>query len=371
MKKQILFLAMFTLALIFAGINNVFGQVDDAALDAAIAACPVPAVLNCGTGGALTPLPGQVYTYDIAVTGTGTTIHWFVTTDLNVIATGAVLTSNIEQPGGTYVLTAGTSTLTGNATYDDAANEGDILEVSWNYFTATPPVLLVAFAVDAAGCTNNIEVYRIEPIFNFVLDIAALEDDGTIQDPANSKECVSPIQSATYADGTGLTVDYGDNYIYYIVSAANFVNSWTPTWVVPTSTGGSTVGAIQWAYNDGTDLTLATWNAATVPVLAQDASGTVGATGECIIVRINILHGSVNEFVAAETYTLGVNGVMYDAADGDYGNTSLADLDDDPANPGTCINTVTDEAGYIITPRPDVTDEDPTPFETKIPSATP
>lgn len=364
MKKQILILTFFVAA-ILAGNNNVFAQVDDPQLDAAVASCPVPAVLNCGTAGALSPLPGEVYTYDIEATGTGTTIHWFVTTDLNVIAS-ASLTSSIEAAGGTYVLTAGTTTNGGNASYNDNTNTGDILEVSWNYFAPSPPVLLVAFAVDAAGCTNNIEVYRIEPVFNFVLEIAALEDDGTIQDPADPAECASPVQSATYdATTSTLTVDYGDNYIYYIVSAANFVHSWDPSFVAPTSAGGSTVGTVEWTYNDGTDLTGATWNDDTVPVLAQDASGAVGASGECIVLRVSIVHGNANELIAAETYTTGVNGVMYDASSSDYSNNALADLDDDGS--GGCINNVTDEADYIIAPRPDVNDEDPQPFETKVP----
>jgi hypothetical protein len=54
---------------------------------------------------------------------------------------------------------------------------------------------------------------------------------------------------------------------------------------------------------------------------------------------------------------------MYDAKDGDYAEASLADLDDDGT--GNCVNTITDQANYIITPRPDINSEDPTPFVTK------
>jgi hypothetical protein len=368
MKKQILFMMFLSLAFVFAGLNKSFGQVDDPQLDAALQSCPVPAVLNCGDADALSPLPGETYLYEIDVASgetPGNTIHWFVTTNTDLITT-ATLTTDIEAAGGTYVLTAGTTANGGNASYNDGTNTGDILEVTWNYFDPSETVLLVAFVVDADGCTNNIEAYKIEPVFNFVLEIAALEDNGVIQDPADVLECVSPVQEAIYNEAAGtLDMDYGDNYIYYVVTAANFVHSWDPTFTEPTSTGGSTVGTVEWTYNDGTDLTGATWYEDTEPVLAQDASGAVGADGECIILRINIDHGNVNEFIVSETYTTGVDGVMYSAATSDYSNGDLADLDDDPANPGTCINTITDEADYIITPRPDVNAVDPTPFVPK------
>ncbi|RIH65631.1 hypothetical protein D1164_08165 [Mariniphaga sediminis] len=356
MKKQILIVTFFIVAFL-AGTINAFAQVDDAQLDAAVASCPVPAVLNCGTADALHPLPGESYTYDIDIVN-GNTIHWFVTTDVNVIASAALTTSH-EAVGGTYVLNAGTA-VAGTATYDDGTNTGDVLGVQWNYFSPGTTVLLVAFVVDAAGCTNNIEAYKIEPVFNFVLEIAALEDDGTIQNPAASKECVSPVQSATF-DGTNLVMDYGDNYIFYIVSAANWVHSWDPTFVAPTSAGGSAVGTVEWAYADEAHLTTTTWNTDATPVLASHwGVSSVGASGQCIVLRVNIDHSNANEMIAAETYTTGVDGVMYNAATSDYSNGDLADLDD--GGSGNCVNTITDDADYIITPRPDINAVTPTPF---------
>jgi hypothetical protein len=368
MKKQILFMMFLSLAFVFAGVNKIYAQVDQNYLEAAVASCPVPAVLNCGTADALHPLPGVVYTYDIDFTSgatPGSTVHWFVTTNVNLIAT-ATLTTDIELVGGTYVLTAGTTTNGGNASYNDDANRGDILEVSWNYFDPGTIVLLVAFVVDADGCTNNIEAYKIEPVFNFVLEIYALEDNGVIQDSADPLECVSPVQSATF-DGTNLIMDYGDNYIFYIVTAANWVHSWDPTFVAPTSptTGGSTVGTVEWTYAANANDPNATWNSDAVPVLAQDPSGAVGANGECIVLRVNIDHSNANEFITDQTFTMGVDGVMYSSTSGDYSDEALADLDNDPTNPGNCINTVTDTADYIITARPDVNAEDPTPFVPK------
>ncbi|WP_319479814.1 hypothetical protein [uncultured Draconibacterium sp.] len=368
MKKQILILTVFVAAILVGTTSAFAQQVDNDILDAAVAACPVPAVLNCGTADALHPLPGETYTYDIDFTSgenPGATVHWFVTTDVNVMAT-AVITTNREAVGGTYLLDAGTA-LGGNATYNDGANSGDVLAAQWNYFDPSTTVLLAAFVVDADGCTNNIEVYKIEPVFNFVLDIVALEDNGVVQDPTDPLECVSPVQSAQF-DGTNLVMDYGDNYIFYIVSAANWVHSWEPTFTPPTSpsTGGSTVfGDVEWAYADEADLAATTWNAAGTPVLASHwGVSSVGADGECIVLRVNIDHANANEMLTSQTFTTGVDGVMYDSASGDYSNGDLADLDDDGSG-SNCINTVTDEAGYIITPRPAVVDEDPNPFVPK------
>ncbi|MFV0376853.1 MAG: hypothetical protein ACK5JD_06065 [Mangrovibacterium sp.] len=373
MKKQFLFLILFVLA-VFGSNQNVFGQVDAPQLDQAIASCPVPVTLTCASaGGALTPKPGEVYTYDIDYTA-GSTVQWFVTTDVNVIA-AATLTGNKEAAsGGQYVLSAGTTTLTGNATYNDATNTGDILEVAWNYFDPGTTVLLVAFVVDGAGCTNNIEAYKIEPMFNFTLDIAALEDDGTVQDPNASKECVSPVQGATF-NGTELVMDYGDNYIYYIVTAANWVNSWMPSFTPPTSTGGSDIGTVQWAYSDEATLgAAANWHDQTVPVLASHyGTGvtSIGAEGACIVLRVNIDHsvsgGANNEMLTAETLTMGVDGIMYDASGttgNEYTNTNLRDLDESADGNAPCRN-VTDIADYIINPRPTVTANNPNPFVPK------
>jgi len=369
MKKQILFLTFFVAA-ILAG-NNAFGQVDTPYLDAAPASCPVPTALNCGTASALTPTPGELYQYDISVSDQGnTTITWFVTTETDVIATGGNLTAVREAAtGGQYVLSAGTTTLAGsNATYNDDTNVGDVIEIAWNYFDPGVTVLLVAYAEDAAGCTDNVEVYRIEPVFNFILEIATLGDGGVVSPVAGSSDidCAFPVQEAIY-DGTNLLMDYGDNYIFYVVTAANWVHSWDPIATAPTSAGGSTIGIVEWAYADEADGAGSVWHSMSDPVLASHYGGatSVGANGECIVLRVNTDHGNVNESIVAEDYTMGIDGVMYDASaasGAEYSNGNLADLDDLGSG---CINTNTDEATYVLTPRPDVNAEDPTPFVAK------
>jgi hypothetical protein len=359
MKKQILLLTFFVVT-ILAGMNVnaqppgiVDTNPDSPYLDAAPASCPIPTPLGCyaSSDTPLNPTPGKTYEYSITVDA-GSNVHWFATTELTVLTAEGTVTASREASGGTYVLSAGTKTGNGDADYDDIANTGTTLEVAWNYFPSTQNMLLVAYAVDATGCTDNIEVWKIEPVHNFILDIQPLADNGTV---GTGSECVSPVQTAIY-DGAGqLDVDYGTNYIYYIVSAANWVNSWQPTFTAPTSAGGSSV-TIDWAYADATDWSIATWNASTDPVLASGYTGSptsIDANGACIVVRLTVDHDA-NEFLADETLTLGIDGRMWDGTG--YADASLDDVDDDGTN---CVQNITDSADYTITSRPNIDNETP------------
>ena len=358
MKKQILTLTFLTLAIVFAGMKS-YGQsnTEEDYLTVAPSFCPTAVPLTCGAGEKLSPAPGVAYDYTITSSSVGT-IHWFVTDDADIMTAGA-LAAGIEPSDGTspYVLSA-------NAAYNDPANTSLTVNITWKSFDgAANNVLLVAYNVDDAGCTNNIEAYRIEPKYSFTLDIAGILDDGT----EGATECVSPIVSATY-DGTDLTVDYGMNYVYFAVNAANWQTSWQ-TSLTATTDGTSSLGNPEWAYPaDAT--TGGVWNASGTEVLASsyasNNNGFIGSTGECIIVRVPVTHGTTTENIAAETINLVVNGEMINpqttAYDGAY-----PDLDE-PSSGTDCISDLTtDNADYVITPRPDINESDPTPFENKVP----
>ena len=67
----------------------------------------------------------------------------------------------------------------------------------------------------------------------FTVDILALMIDGTDGINGWCEECVSPVESATYAIGdVGLTVDYGENYVFFGVNAANFTGSWASNFLM-------------------------------------------------------------------------------------------------------------------------------------------
>lgn len=358
MKKQILLLTMFTLALIFSGIKS-YGQStnDINYLNVGTTSCPAPALLNCGTGtaGPLNPIPGVSYTYTVSVApalGTGGYIQWFVTDDATLIdATGLVAGIEPNTGASPYLLAA-----TPTAAYNSTTNASPTINVSWQAFNGTTNrVLLVAYVKGNGGCSDNIEVWRIEPTFTFRLEIAGLMPDGTASASAN--ECVTPVQSATY-NGTNLTMDYGDNYVFFVVSAASFVDSWQPTFTVASTGTPVTLANVTWAYPAQAILAAGTWNSITTPVEAQNPLNAVDDNGECIIVRVHLDHGNVENDVTS-TVTLGVDGIMLDAATGLYTNPALADLDNATTPGDPCVVGSNDSAVYTLNPRPNITEVAP------------
>ncbi|MPM00379.1 hypothetical protein SDC9_46603 [bioreactor metagenome] len=365
MKKQILILAMVILALFFADTNMSFGQTYIDYLTGE-PTCTPALPLSCATAsGALNPTPGQVYNYSITTDPTAVSnVLWFVT-DANTVISAGGLTA-LRDPGdgtGDYVLLGEAGVY--NVTVAPLNTQKDI-DISWQWFDGTAhEVLLVAYVVGNNGCGDNVEVWRIEPTFSFTLDLAALLDDGTVGD----EECVSPVESATYTEIAGvysLTMDYGENWVFFSVNAANFAHSWMPD-LSAVVTGASTIGAVEWAYPADAQAAAGPWNATTVPILASAAApgGVVGSGGECIVVRVEIQHGNNPTPLAAatETVTLSVNGIMYDAANANYTNLALRDVDED--TDGNCVQDITDTDTYTLLARPQITAAAPAPFEPK------
>ena len=322
--------------------------------------CPIPAVLNCGTGtaGPLNPVPGVVYPYTVTVSPDVSTgyIQWFVTDATTTLVNGNGPVAGIMEPndGTSPYLLAATPALA----YNSTSNTSATINISWQSFDGTAtPVLLVAYVKGENGCSDNIEVWRIEPTFTFRLEIAGINPDGTVAGPNAAAECVSPVQSAIY-DGTNLTMDYGYNYVFFIVSAASFVDSWQPTFAVSSSSTTVTTADITWAYPAQAILPAGIWNAITVPVEAQDPLNAVGDNGECIIVRVLVDHGAVENDVAS-TVTLTVDGIMYDIANDNYTNPDLADRDNGATPSDPCVVGSNDVEIFNLTPRPNITENNP------------
>ncbi|WP_321370372.1 hypothetical protein [uncultured Draconibacterium sp.] len=382
MKKQILILTLFVAAILVG--NNAFGQVpatpDIDALDAVPTYCTPAVAIDCGNGtDALAPVPGTSYEYTITSPTTTGRVHWFVTDEASLIDAQGNIAATIDPSNGTgnYILTA-------DAAYNDPTQTSKTVNITWKSFDGNNNnVILVVYNVDDANCTDNMEVYRIIPQYSFTLDIASIADngvdgsfDGTTETPI--EDCVNPIQSASY-DGTTLTVDYGTDYVFFAVNAANWQTSWLPdNFDVTTDPngglGGSTVAVTGWAYPDEA-ATTGTWHAigdATDVVEAshydgvESVNGFVGSNGACIIVRVEVVHGSLDENITDQTINLTVNGEMYNAQTSSYDGT-YPDLDDDGAG-GCTDDLVSDNADYVLTARPDVDESTPNPFEDKNPN---
>jgi hypothetical protein len=375
MKKQVLFLTMFTLALIFASTTNVFAQ--DILTGAPTCLTPVPLDPTC-QGNHLEPSPGTPYLYTVNVANlsnlTGTqaaNITWVVTTSQTFIdATGFVATPDPADGSGYIASVGATGTAHNTSTAVDGSGNSSI-EITWNAFThdAANPVFLVAYATDAGGVclSDNMDAWIIQPKHSFTVDIENLAIDGTSQADAYAT-CVAPVAEAIYNTVTStIDFDYGVNYMYFQVNAANFSGSWQPSFQVGgTAFSGSRVAtAVDWQYIS--DATTNTWNSmtdagaglwtTTGAVNAVAASGAVGDAGECIIVRVT-LDNNQDETVAAEIVSLAVNGTMEDpAAAGDYSNT-----DYDVIDAATCLAADFDDSvTQELSPRPDVVEVSPAP----------
>lgn len=381
MKKQILFLAMFVLAL-FAGMNKSYGQ-ENNYLDATPSVVnAVVTPLSCTSSiDEIHPQAGQEYTYSVTTAATNT-VHWFVVANENNIVvdfndiTGVTGGNLIDDGlGGDEYIAAS------NGAYNNPATTSSSVNITWKSFDGlTEQVLLVAYVVDPATCsTNNIEVYRILPVFNFTLDVNAIASSGSETGKAgtdDAEECVSPIESATYTPSpTPLTVpgelvaNYGENWVFFTVTAANFTHSWMPTFEITYTGNQGEVLAADWAYladasanTDWNSINITTGVTTEVLHPGTVIGTSVGAddgTGEYIIVRVQVDHGVLPEnAVNDQKVKMAVNGIMYDQVATGYTNTALEDLHfaDTDVN-GKCDDTdgfLNDWVEYVITPRPQI-----------------
>lgn len=311
MKKQILFLVM---ALFAIFTSPVFGQLT----------LPTPRVVDvtCLPNDAIHPMPGTPYNYSIEVpTPAGTKAYtWFVTQDKNFIVAPGTLTTNRETTTGDFLSATGSG-------YNDAATGTATLSLTWKSFVydAANPVFVViqVKSTEAGACSpNNMKVFKIQPSNSFTLDIANLGADKVTVSPyeTNIDRCISDIASATFdpAAPEGIKYDFGVDYLYYVVTAANFSTSWKPSLKLSGIDPKETVTAVEWFRPTDTGfatpepMTLAAGvYTANNPVTVIDASGTVGALGEGIVIRVTIDHtDGANQYegTADEIITAAVDG---------------------------------------------------------------
>jgi hypothetical protein len=360
MKKQllILFVAMFASASV-ALAQNLTGN----------ATCIVPTTVTCLTSGALNPVPGTPYDYEVNVpTPPGTkSYNWFVTQDPNFI-TGSTLTAAIELNDGTGAHIQAT----GVGYNDPGASGTNTINITWKSFTHDPanPVFLVIYVQNADGCTtDNIQVYVIEPVHSFTLDIANIAIDGTAQ-PDDFEMCVAPVAGAVYNTASQtVEMDYGVNHMFFIVNAANFTNSWQPSFLIAGLAGSRTVTDVSWAYP--ADAVAGTWNVTTgaganwtaagapVSFVSAQAGNTVGALGECIIVRVTVDNNQAETLVDTPI-SLAVDGIMLDPVAGGYATASFGDIHHSTCTQDGFDNDVITQ---VLTARPDIQAVDPVPFE--------
>ncbi len=245
MKKQILLLAFFVLALM-AGSLSSYGQL--------LPGTKPIAPLSCiATSEPLHPFPGVPYIYALdgaagaedaaSYTWWATKNSAFVTgpvtiaTMANTNFAGRLIAPDILNLSATYGTTTPVATVGSNQ-----------VSITWSAATLAgtdyqglpgpgTPTFVVGYA-QGANCADNIQVFEINPMPNFTVDIAVVDpiDNSTILpwgDDLTGNLCVDVVRGAAYNNTSKeLDMDYGTNTIYFEVTAANFVTNWTPHFTI-------------------------------------------------------------------------------------------------------------------------------------------
>lgn len=298
MKKQILLFVLFVVAT-FASISKSYGQ-------------------NC-TPGELNPAAGTEYAYSVTATGTGTNAAyvWYVTKDVDLLKASAILTPGASAGLGDFTVKSG-------ETYS-ATTTSNTIHLTWNpvaIASTDPYYLVVKYSENATngGCTlNNIKVFRIQPINSFLLAVTGAAD---VAGATETYTCAAPVSSAIVTPGAAGTntgtvaYEYGQNTLYYKVTASGVVGKWRPSISLPALTGSAkgqnyvsadwtTVGGTSWTPFAG--LSAGDLDGGTFTSTASDADATTAGTS--IIVRI-VVENKNYETLADQTITLGVDGYL-------------------------------------------------------------
>jgi hypothetical protein len=354
MKKQILILV---LALFVIGLSQSVAQIN---------LPPTPLGDCIDLENPLTPVAGQPYTYSVDVpTPPGTkTYHWLVTQDIQFIQNGN-LTATPEQFGTSAILASG------SGHYNTPTVDANSVELTWQSFILNPGefVFVVIYVENEDDCTtNNLKVYRIEPLHAFTLDIANVDFAAGSLGDDDLDQCADDVHSAhfdpAFGDNGGVVYDYGTNTLYYVVAAANFSGGYqlsvqftglqqaTPQGVQGQSAmiywdnvldgEGNSSGPIDHT-NNGETLILG---------VVQAQNSPVGQDGEMLYIKIVISH---NSFEAANNmdsyaYSFAIDGVL---VDGD--NNPLAYDDFGDIHHATCTqDPFHDVANQVLKARPTI-----------------
>ncbi len=364
-----------SLAFVFAGVNNALGQVQ---LNPGITTTQPIDPLSCADGTdplPLHPYPGVPYTYTMdGTTGDENADEWtwFATKDPNFIVDGVLNTTNALAVGAGSPILAATNYNTPSGTNSVTITwSAEILAATQyqgdatNWATASSanptPTFVVGYAT-GVNCADNIQVYEINPEFNFTLDIAAIDPDGNTLDwDVANLICVDDVWEAIYNSGTNeLDMDYGTNTILFEVAAANFVEDFTPTFrlisglqgdqeavvtlhatLADAEAGTNSEGTVTWT-NANIDGDWATG----IQFTATDPNNVAG--GVSLYVRV-VISNNTYESLTSNPFVLAVDAI-------DDTENGIWDMEDDDCDPATAADEAdqADQAEHTIDPRPTI-----------------
>ena len=341
MKKQILFLTMFTLALIFAGTTNAFAQ---------SLAVPnsAPQTVACSPD-ALHPTAGIPYSYTLDATPGGGTWTWYATKNKTFMS-GAVIPSDSLNTGTDLFATSPNYGTTGSSN-EVTINWSEAILANTEYQT-NPTFVVGYYTASGSGteCADNIKIFELDPVNAFVVDIKNINpaDNGILAYGTNAEQCVDNVQSATYTAANNILYDYGTNYLYYEWVAANFSDYWVPTFTL-TGLDASQTLTYEYTYaNPSTwSTTPPTWTTLTsgTTQIEVDPSVTTTAAGVSVYVRVTVENNTF-ETLLAQTAVLTLDG-QNPVGGWDVQNNDCGEPDPNAADQN-------DVANQIINPRPTV-----------------
>lgn len=308
MKKQILILAFFVLAMM-AGTVNSFGQT------AVHHNYPKP--LTCDND-ALHPIAGKAYTYDVGIDAPhdGGNFTWWATKDPNFLSTTlGVTTTNMA----TTKLTTATGLLATNPEYATTTKKDSTI-ITWSGailngtsyqgadVTKSPTFVAVQYQPGATStfCSDNLKIFELNPVNGFTVDIknianekviaGALAAADTLAFGATEDQCVDLVRLATYnATDKGIDYDFGTNILYYEVIAANFSGTFTPSFKID-GLQLTQEAKIEWDYS------LAFTTPVTVIAAAKASDNGSGLTGTPFASPSTVTTNATNTAIGVSIY---------------------------------------------------------------------
>ena len=363
MKKQILFLMM----ALFASVTVAWGQNAQHVSN--------PDATSC-VSDALHPVAGKPYAYQADVNPIGGTFTWWATKDPTFINGAGIATSLATR------LTTTTQLLSTSGNYAAATvgAPGSIVTITWSdavlsttRYRATPsatptiaspsPTFIAVHYTGApvvGACADNIKVFELDPINQFTVDVKNLNAAWASQAyAATVSSCSADVASATYTAGN-MVFNYGVNYLYYEVVAANFSAEWKPTFAV-TAKGATQSVTIEWTDQNLTTTPptgSTTWYSATTSVTTTAVDTSNGVS---IFVRLTVQNNNYEN--NATLHASGTNITL--AVDG-QNSVGIWDV----VNSLTaCTQTINadqnDLATHVLLPRPAIPFPAPTTISTQ------
>ena len=333
MKKQILILAFFVLALL-AGTSKSYGQ--------------------CATD-ALHPQANVSYNYSTPAAGPGATYEWYVTTNPDIKAKD-------KQTAGTLFTVTGTlATQSVAITWTAAAVE----------LARTTPIYLALWYTETTTSTTtcsveNVRALQIAPVNTFLLAITGVDGAGA----TSTTVCAAPVLTALVDnpanvaggednDDASMRIIYGTNTITYKITASGVNGDWSPRVRIPALTGaGQSYVSVEWSTSPNSGF------AAFSPSATATGGGTytptadvpVTVAGSAYYVRL-VIDQTSYESLADQVLNVAVDGYLAT-------NHTVSDIDDS----GNCVEATPffRNADVTILHRPTITPGTPA-FMTKTP----